>query len=446
MQNELSLVGRTIAGKYRLARVRAAGAFGTVFAGEQFFCRHFVRPVAVKVSRETGLTERNAPYLFSDALILAQLMAGPHRAGRQHLVPIFDMGLLPECDGRGFLVMELVEGAPLLDHIRAAGQLGVSVGLRYFQEICRALALVHAQGAVHRDLKPDNILVDRTGVVRVVDFGLATFTDPRLGFAPGSMGTFTYMAPETLLGRSTAAADVYSLGLLAYEIFTGGGPHLTAPWSGKPENNPRADPYRLKTALSFPPPSAVHNEIRNDHRWLDELILCCLATDPDRRYQDAGQVLAAIEAGQAGEPLPEVQPLPRRDKEPFPLPGPAADTGAAGDPLLRQARRLLARQDFASAIDHLDIHRPAEWAVVDRQGAHILRLLAKAYLGKGDWSNARDCLTHLRNVQKEQPLLPPLEYLTALTDYLKCCHKQNLKELAEDAVKEMRTLAVSPTS
>ncbi len=217
---EQRLLGLTLAGKYRLVEVQAGGVFGTVFRAQQFFCKQFVRPVAVKVSRQTGLTEETAPQLFRDALVLARLLAadaaGAADEGRRHLVHIYDMGLLPEHEDRAFLVMEYVDGAPLLSHMRAAGRVSVAIGLRFVRQICRALALVHGQGAVHRDLKADNILVDRRGIVRVVDFGLAAFADPRLGFAPGSLGTFTYMAPETLQGRSTPASDVYGLGLLMY--------------------------------------------------------------------------------------------------------------------------------------------------------------------------------------------------------------------------------------
>jgi serine/threonine protein kinase len=342
---ERQLLGQMIASKYRIQEIQAAGAFGTVFQAHQYFCQEYVRPVAVKISRQTGLTEETAPVLFSDALMLARLLSSSeYHDGQRHLVQIFDMGLLPEHDHRAYLVMEYVDGQPLLSHLHAAGHLGVATGLRFVRQICRALALVHGQGAVHRDLKADNVLIDRRGVVRVVDFGLATYTDPELGFAPGSMGTFTYMAPETLMGRSTPASDVYSVGLLLYELFTGGGPHLTAPWSSEDRPGKQEEHYRIKTALPFRPPSEVHNEIRFDYRWLDALILRCLEIEPSRRFRDAGQLLAAIEACEAGKELPAVEPetegtgagVPVRARE---------NPETVRDALFREVRRLLASRD-----------------------------------------------------------------------------------------------------
>jgi serine/threonine protein kinase len=461
---EQRLLGQTLAGKYRLVEVQAAGAFGTVFRAQQFFCREFVRPVAVKVSRQTGLTEETAPHLFGDALILARLLAGGVAGaadeGRRHLVPIYDMGLLPEHDDRAYLVMEYVDGAPLLSHVRAAGRVSVAIGLRFVEQICRALALVHGQGAVHRDLKSDNILVDRRGVVRVVDFGLAAFADRRLGFAPGSMGTFTYMAPETLEGRSTPASDVYGLGLLLYELFTGGGPHLTAPWPADDRDDRRDEHLRIKTGLRFPPPSEVQNEIRNDYRWLDALILRCLETDPGRRFADAGKLLAAIEACQAGEQLPPLEATApagadapgepswssgfSRSSAPDRLKAelqPSNDPGSSPtDALFREVRRLLACRAYDRVIDRLDVHRPAEWAVVDLVGARTLRALGQAYLGLGDLAAARDCLEQLRTTQREQGLLPQPDYAAALSDLFKCYRGLGQMELARACQEEARRL------
>src|SRR5437870_5224853 len=101
---EQQLLGKTLAGKYELVEVQASGAFGTVFRANQYFCKQLMRPVAVKVSRQTGLTEETAPYLFGDALVLARLLASTDHEGRRHLVQIHDMGMLPEYDSRAYLV------------------------------------------------------------------------------------------------------------------------------------------------------------------------------------------------------------------------------------------------------------------------------------------------------------------------------------------------------
>jgi serine/threonine-protein kinase len=433
---EERLIGQTLAGRYRVEAVQASGAFGTVFRARQFFCGQFVRPVAVKVSRQSGLTEETALHTFGDALVLARILAGGDHEGRRHLVQIYDMGLLPEHDGRAFLAMEYVDGLPLLSHLHAAGKFSVATGLRLVKQICRALALVHEQGAVHRDLSADNILVDRRGVIRVVDFGLAAYADPQLGFAPGSLGKFIYMAPETLRGRSTAASDVYGLGLLLYELFTGGGPHLTAPWSTDDREERRDENHRLKTGLRFQPPSTVQNEIRNDYRWLDGLILRCLENEPIRRFADAGRLLAAIEAGEAGEELPAPESAAPAASV-TPVAPPAADGDEA---LFREVRRLLAGRAYDQVIDRLDVHRPAEWAVVDVRGARTLRALGQAYLGRNDLRSARECLEQLWTAQRERPVLPKPDFAAALSDLCKCYRGLGLADAARECQDEVRRL------
>jgi serine/threonine protein kinase len=397
--------------------------------------------VAVKVSHQSALTEDTAPGLFGDALILARLLASSDHDGRRHLVQIYDMGLLPEHEDRAYLAMEYVEGRPLLSHMRAAGRFSVASGLRFIKEICQALALVHGQGAIHRDLSPDNILVDRRGVVRVVDFGLATFADRRLGFAPGSMGRFTYMAPETLHGRSTPASDVYSLGLLMYELFTATGPHLTAPWSTDDTKDHREEHYRIKEMLRFPPPSAVQNEIRNDYRWLDALVMRCLEIEPARRFAGAGPLLEAIEACEKGGEMPPPDTTSARQlaipvREPESRPGADAEM----DALFREVRKLLASKSYDQVIDRLDIHRPAEWTVVNLLGMRTLRALGQAYLARGEWNQARECLEQLRTAQMEQSLLSKPDYGAALSDLVKCYRGLGQMELAQTCQEEARRL------
>jgi serine/threonine protein kinase len=311
----------------------------------------------------------------------------------------------------------------------------VATGLRFIKQICRALSLVHGQGAIHRDLKADNILVDRRGVVRVVDFGLAAFADEQSGVVHGAMGTFTYMAPETVRGRSTAASDVYSIGLLMYELFTGGGPHLNAEWTT--EGDERGDEnFALKAAFRFAPPSASQNEIRNDYRWLDALIPRCLTLDPERRIPDAGALLDAIERCEQGKELP--MPPDTVDSSAALLP-PQANS-AEQEQLFREVRKLMASKAFDQVIDRLDVHRPAEWATVDAAGARTLRALGQAYLGRGDLPAARDCLEQLRSAQKQQALLSKTDYAAALTDLFKCYRALGQAEQAKVCQEEAKRL------
>jgi serine/threonine protein kinase len=436
---EHDLVGKTLAGKYRLIEVQGAGFYSVVFVAHQHFCNRFVRPVAIKVSRQTGLTEETAPDLFGDALILARLLASSDHEGRRHLVQIHDMGLLPEHDGRAYLVMEYVDGQPLMRHMQAAGRFNVATGLRFFKQICLAMAMVHAQGAIHRDLIPENILVDRRGVVRVVDFGLAAYADPRAGFVPGAMGTFCYMAPETLRGRSTPASDVYSIGLVMYQLFTGGGPHLTAGWLVDDKEDRSQDNYRIKTNLSFRPVSEFQNEIRNDHRWLDGLILRCLENDPAKRFVDAGKLLQAIEACEGGESLP-LPTLPSPDEV---VPPPEKQTkldDVDAETLFREVRKLLASRAYAQVIDRLDIYRPADWAVLDLMGARTLRALGQAFLGQGELQQARECLEQLRAGQRELNLLSKTDFAAVLSDLFKCYRGLGLQDLARACQEEAKRL------
>lgn len=427
---EQTLLGKTLADKYRLVSIQGAGFFSVVFVAHQSFCGRFVRPVAIKISRQTGLTPETAPELFSDAIILARLLAGSDHEGRHHLVQVLDMGLLPEHDDRAYLVMEFVDGQPLLSHMLSLGKIPAASGVRIFEQISLALSLVHTQGAIHRDLIPENVLIDKKGTVKVVDFGLAAYLDPQTRTVYGAAGaTYTYMAPEMLQGRCVPASDVYSIGLVMYQLFTGGGPHLSAPWVTADKRDTNRENYRVKVGLHFPPPSEFNNELRNEYRWLDAVILRCLHADPQQRFADAPTLYAAIHAARAGEPLPSPQRLES---------GPRGDEQT--ETLFREVRKLLAAKAFDQAIDRLDVHRPAEWAVLDATAARTLRALGQAYLGRGEWRAARECLEQLRAGQRERAVLTKTDYAAALSDLCKCYRGLEMFDLAIACQEEARGL------
>src|SRR5262249_49331660 len=139
-----------------------------------------------------------------------------------NVVPIYDAG---DVDGRVYLAMRLVDGTDLGSLLRAEGALEPSPAVAICRQIASALDAAHAQGLVHRDVKPSNVLLDQTGHAYLADFGLTRRLDDQSSGAPGderSIGTPAYLAPEQLMGRPVdGRADVYSLGCLLYECLTG---------------------------------------------------------------------------------------------------------------------------------------------------------------------------------------------------------------------------------
>ena len=428
---EESVLGQVLDGKYRLQQVRLRGAYGVVFQADEFFCRTFVRAVLVKVSRQTGMTDVTAPHFFGDAIRLAQAQAEDASRDESHFPRILNLGLLPQWNGCGMLVTEAVEGTPLL----ASPVKDLPAQLQAFKDLCRALAFLHERGIAHRELRPDAVVLS-TGGVRVLGVGLAAAADARQALTGAAPELLAHLAPEALEGTAGAAADVYAAGLILYEWLTGGGPHLLAPWASSSVRG-LADVARLKQALHFPAPSGVRGEIRQAMPWLDDVVLRCLAADPGRRFHHAGLLLGAIETCEAGGALPPVEQQAAAQSKAW---TPLRRSDDPADALIREARRCLARGEFGKAIDQLDVHRPAEWAVVDAQGARILRVLGQAYVRRGDWRAGRECLEQLRAVQREQKLLSPQHYAVALSDLLRCYTQLALDELAEGVRQEARQL------
>src|SRR5246127_2047032 len=131
---------------------------------------------------------------------------------------VFDIG---EADGQTFLTMEFVDGEDMSSLMRRIGRLPADKALEIARQICAGLAAAHEHGIIHRDLKPANIMLDGRGRVRITDFGLAGIA-AEIGGADARAGTPAYMSPEQFAGRElTPKSDLYSLGLVLYEIFTG---------------------------------------------------------------------------------------------------------------------------------------------------------------------------------------------------------------------------------
>jgi eukaryotic-like serine/threonine-protein kinase len=206
-----TLVGTSLNGRYRLEARIASGGMSTVYRALD---ETLERQVAVKLmNREFASDSDQLERFRREARAVAQL-------SHPHIVGVIDAG---EDDGRPYIVFEYVEGETLKDRIRRLGGLPVTEAVAYAIEIARALGAAHARHIVHRDVKPQNVLLDQEGSAKVTDFGIARTLEEEGLTADGRvLGTTDYVSPEQALGQDvTGQSDLYSLGVVLYEMLTG---------------------------------------------------------------------------------------------------------------------------------------------------------------------------------------------------------------------------------
>ncbi|ONK12656.1 serine/threonine-protein kinase [Streptomyces sp. MP131-18] len=395
-----SFVGRTVAGRYRLTDWVGGGAFGGVFRSTQHILGRPVRRVACKLSRRARMTEENAGELFTDVLRLAEAMDGMTDAeARRHLVHVYDGGLAADADGRAFLVMEYVPGTTLADQFASLKTVPAHQLLTWARQICVALRGLHALDPplLHRDLKPDNVLLGTDLTVRLIDFGLAA----RLvasGQVPGVAGTLRYMAPETSQGHSVPASDLYSLGVVIYEGLTGRHPfgHLVPP-PDVPDVSHGDWLYQQKRLVTPAPPSTLNNTVGPA---VDALVLRCLRTDPDQRYRSAADLLDALAAAESA--------------------GARARPPGADD--VERAAGLLAANDAEGARRLLTRTLAGELPPAARLAA--LRRLADALTALGEDGTAGDRLADAWLLAKDTALLRSRNERAALLVRTVACYRR----------------------
>jgi eukaryotic-like serine/threonine-protein kinase len=206
-----TLLGTTLNGRYLLEARIGSGGMSTVYRALDTTLQ---RQVAIKLMNREITTDSDQLERFRrEARAVAQL-------SHPHIVGVIDAG---EDDGRPYIVFEYIEGETLKDRIRRLGRLPIAEAVAYAIEIARALGAAHARHIVHRDVKPQNVLIDEEGRAKVTDFGIARMRDEEGLTADGRvLGTTDYVSPEQALGQAvTGQSDLYSLGIVLYEMLTG---------------------------------------------------------------------------------------------------------------------------------------------------------------------------------------------------------------------------------
>src|ERR671919_2866768 len=209
-----TLVGMQLSGRYRLDAQIGAGGMSTVYRALD---QTLERRVAIKLMhREISSDSDQLERFRREARAVASL-------SHPHVVTVIDFG---EDDDHPYIVFEYVEGETLKDRLRRIGRLPVAEAVAYAIEIGRALECAHTNLLVHRDVKPQNVLIDPEGRAKVTDFGIAReLESDGLTKTGRVLGTTDYVSPEQALGREVdARSDIYSLGVLLYEMLTGEAP------------------------------------------------------------------------------------------------------------------------------------------------------------------------------------------------------------------------------
>ena len=264
--------GTILAGRYRIVGLLGRGGMGEVYRADDLTLG---QPVALKFLPASAAADAAALARFHNEVRIARQVSHPN------VCRIHDLG---EAGGEPFLSMEYVDGEDLASLLRRIGRLPADKAVESARQLCSGLAAAHDMGVLHRDLKPANVMLDGRGVVKITDFGLANFSEQIA--RDDIAGTPAYMAPEQLAGRAaTIASDVYALGLVLFEMFTGVA--AFAPGSA-------ADRARWSADSAPPTPSSARPDI---DPAVERVIVRCLESDPARRPPSARVVGAALPGG-----------------------------------------------------------------------------------------------------------------------------------------------------
>ena len=263
-------VGTIVGDRYEILEKIGVGGMAEVFKGKDHKLNRFV---AIKVLKEEFRGNEEFVKKFKEEAQAAARLAHPN------IVNVYDVG---DENGIYYIVMELVEGITLKNYIERKGNLTIKEATSIAIQVCAGLEVAHNNNIVHRDIKPQNIIISREGKVKVTDFGIAKATTSQTTTA-NAMGSVHYASPEQARGGYVdGRSDIYSLGIVLYEMVTG-----RVPFDGE-----TAVTVAVKHLQEEMVPPSVY--CKNIPFSLEQIIKKCTQKSPDRRYQDIGDLMADL--------------------------------------------------------------------------------------------------------------------------------------------------------
>jgi serine/threonine protein kinase/tetratricopeptide (TPR) repeat protein len=265
--------GHVLGGRYEILGLLGQGGMGAVYRARD---REVEREVALKVIRPELAGHPEVMARFKQELILARQVT------HNHVVRIFDLG---EAEGAKFISMEYIDGRDLRSVLGERGKLPPEEAVGIIEQICQGLDAAHSEGVIHRDLKPQNIILDKHGRVAVMDFGIARSRELHGLTQTGDLvGTPEYMSPEQAKGEEIdSRSDLFSLGIIFYELLTGKSPYAATTSAAsllKRIQERAVPPIKLDPAIP---------------KFVNDIVVRCLEIDPQHRYASAQEIFRDLE-------------------------------------------------------------------------------------------------------------------------------------------------------
>ena len=274
VQNNMDrYIGQMLDDRYEILEVIGRGGMAVVYKAR---CHLMNRFVAIKILRDDMAADEEFRTHFKKEAQAVAMLSHPN------IVSFYDVSRTPEVD---YIVMELIEGITLKQYMKSKGVLNIKESVHFVTQISKALSHAHSKGIVHRDIKPQNIMICMDGSVKVADFGIAYLETMQVDEHNTAVGSVHYISPEQAKGLTVdARTDIYSLGVMMYEMFTGQLPYVGDSAESIARQHVTGTPIK---------PTFLNPELPDE---LERITLKAMCADIDQRYQSADELLRDLEA------------------------------------------------------------------------------------------------------------------------------------------------------